>query len=137
MFKEGWNGLSKQVVGNVQTRLKRVVIGRDFWKRSQKAGTSHQNGLSETFKEGCDKSLERVVANVEKKIGRVVKNVQRWLGRVLGRGRWKRSMKAGMGHPYGLVQRRLGCVAGTGRQKCSKKARMGCPNRLSETFKEG
>ncbi len=130
--------MSKQVVGNVQTRLKRV-IGRDFWKRSQKAGTSHRNnGLSETFKEGCDKSLGRVVANVERKIGRVVKNVQRWLGRVLGRGRWKRSMKAGMGPPYGLVQRRLGrVVLGTGREKCSKKARMGCPNRLSETFKEG
>ncbi len=129
--------MSKQVVGNVQTRLKRV-IGRDFWKRSQKAGTSHQNGLSETFKEGWDGSLERVVANVEKKIGRVVKYVQRWLGWVLGRGRWKRSMKAGgMGPPYGLVQRRLGRFVGTGRQKCSKKARMGCPNRLSETFKEG
>ena len=49
MFKEGWIGSSKQVVGNVQGRLERV-IGRDRRKRSKKAGTSHWNGLSETFK---------------------------------------------------------------------------------------
>ena len=97
--------MSKQVVGNIQRRLKRV-IGRDRWKRSKKAGTSHRNnGLSETFKEGWNKSLGWVVGNVERKIGRVIKNVQRRLGRVLGRGRWKRSMKAGMGPPYGLLEK--------------------------------
>jgi hypothetical protein len=45
------------------------------------------------FKGGLDGSSEGVV-----------KNVQRRLGRVLRRGRRKRSMKAGMGLPYGLFE---------------------------------
>jgi hypothetical protein len=67
MFKEGWNGLSKQVVGK---------------ERSKKAGTGHGKGSSETLKEGWNKSSEWVVGNV-----------QRMLGRVVETGRWKCSKK--------------------------------------------
>jgi hypothetical protein len=51
MFKVGWNGLSKQVLGaNVKKWLEQV-IGIGCWKRSKKAGTGRWNGWLEMFKE--------------------------------------------------------------------------------------
>ena len=118
-FKGGWDVLLERVARNVQRRLD-WVVQTGCRKRSRTAGTGHRKGSSEALKEsrnessewvvgnvqeGWDGSLEQVVGNVERKIGRVVKNVQRRLGRVLRRGRRKRSMKAGMGPPYGLLEK--------------------------------
>jgi hypothetical protein len=88
--------------------------------------------------------LKRVVGNVERKIGRVVKNVQRRLRQVLRRGHRKRSMKAGMGPPYGggKIQKWLERIivggAGLRRKFSRKKDRTGHQKRRSKnTFNEG
>ncbi len=99
-----------------------------------------------------------VVGNVERKIGRVVKNVQRRLGQVLRRGRQKRSIKAGMGPPYGggniqkwleriivggaglrrnFQERKIGRVVKNVQRIRSMKAGMGPPYGSLETSKKG
>ncbi len=74
------------------------------------------------FKGGLDGSSEGVV-----------KNVQRRLGRVLRRGCRKRSMKAGMGSPYGLLENQK--KAGTDHRRGSGGFRKNVQRKIGRVVK--